>query len=355
MLKALSGESASGDLAWDYGWEWIRYIASSTAPDPELLTVLRQINPIFLIAAQQADTRGFDTGRIIAWLEEYDPVPLDLINLWKEYIFMIYFFDHLESVEWDPSLSYLSGQRCEEVLSKSPWLLRIFYAASVLCPTGACAFLFEALGISFAEMRTAICSLRDIFDRDLPDRGTIWALARFVLLKYRPWLREHKIIAHRCVQLLKDIGSGVLYFEPWTWANPCWGILIRTSPAYLDLLHDIRDLVPPIRLLDFDPTCCNPIDVHNVLEWLKMYPQPPLDIIKRWEGYFLLAFHWMALSYGHIKLYYPKFKSEIEKQNKEFSFNDSFDGIPHLMRIKSAVDVLLARSCPPAEVLAHGL
>ncbi|KAJ7434145.1 hypothetical protein FB451DRAFT_303712 [Mycena latifolia] len=79
-----------------------------------------------------------------------------------------------------------------------------------------------------------------------------------------------------------------------------WTRLIRLSPPCDDLLADIRNLSPSLQMGGFN--------IHNVLEWLKTFSQPPLNIIKCWQR---------CLEEGSRGFYGPIFK-EYEELWTEF-------------------------------------
>ncbi|KAJ7167850.1 hypothetical protein C8R46DRAFT_257830 [Mycena filopes] len=73
-----------------------------------------------------------------------------------------------------------------------------------------------------------------------------------------------------------------------------WGRLVRLSPPSLDLLGDLGEVdLPNNSNFPFhkatsrfiDPRLQNPVEIHNVIHWLKASPEPPQDILELWEGY----------------------------------------------------------------------
>ncbi|KAJ6535013.1 hypothetical protein B0H19DRAFT_1080419 [Mycena capillaripes] len=64
-----------------------------------------------------------------------------------------------------------------------------------------------------------------------------------------------------------------------------WGRFIRASPACPQLLHGVQECVPAVIPPDYwrlHQEC----ECYDVIMWLKGFPEPPLDEIRRWENLF---------------------------------------------------------------------
>ncbi|KAJ7461908.1 hypothetical protein FB451DRAFT_1562526 [Mycena latifolia] len=90
--------------------------------------------------------------------------------------------------------------------------------------------------------------------------------------KVYPWPSTCRDLARGCIRLLLD-QNGLRSYER---IMLSLDRLIRLSLPCNDLLANIRNLSPSLQMGRFP--------IHNVLEWLKTFPQPPLDIIDCWQG-----------------------------------------------------------------------
>ncbi|KAJ7693132.1 hypothetical protein B0H17DRAFT_1060257, partial [Mycena rosella] len=243
-------------------------------------------------------------------------------------------------VDFTPSSDQaaLPIQECREAVSKSPGLQRILYATQFLPARGSFCFFKVVLGsMPWDDIRSIICPLRDVIGgTSRVDFRKLWSsLTLTEGAKHLQWAKENKAMAHRCLQLLKDVGSRRLNFRFWYLTRPSWGLLIRITPPCLDLLQEIREFELPFWLCDG----LDPIDLHNVVQWLKTFPEPPPDVIHLWEGYFLKVYRLSKASGGERFL-----KENMESQNRKYSFNDSFVSVPHLMRLSEESGALLQGS-----------
>ncbi|KAJ7450814.1 hypothetical protein FB451DRAFT_716209 [Mycena latifolia] len=72
ILKTLSSAVLCATAAWDISSHWIGFFASSIPPSAELLPLIRQINPVFILVTTTS------LEQIINWFKEIRPVPADL-------------------------------------------------------------------------------------------------------------------------------------------------------------------------------------------------------------------------------------------------------------------------------------
>ncbi|KAJ6587260.1 hypothetical protein B0H10DRAFT_815224 [Mycena sp. CBHHK59/15] len=231
---------------------------------------------------------------IISWLNKISPLSQDLVNLWGDYRFMV-FFNH---ICWDlhdfNNLGSLPEQDCLQVLCQvieCPLLARILHAYMWGAIDGdeSGFSLFEAhvlLDVSWDDMRTAVCRLRPIIGRDW---GKLSGLAAFMwsprFARVEPWRPLVSMeLAQGFIRVLRAIGTGQRPQQ--FWRKPLhWGRFIRGSPASPELLRDLWDFVPPSRFFA-SPYRFHDVEFHDVLQWLKKFPEPPLQLIDRWESYF---------------------------------------------------------------------
>ncbi|KAJ7700477.1 hypothetical protein B0H17DRAFT_1047309 [Mycena rosella] len=229
-----------------------------------------------------------------------------------------------------PSISNQAAvplQQCQEAISKSPGLLRILHATQFLPAYGSLCFFKIVLGsMPWDDIRSIICPLRDLIA--VEDGAKLESM--FILMRERAkhlqWATEDKAMAHRCLQLLKDVGSRQTGLHFWNRTRPSWGLLIRITPPCLDLLQEIREFELPFWLCDYHPRYppgLDPIDLHNVVQWLKTFSEPPLDVIHLWEGYFLKVYRLMIPSWNSEARQKESLKENMERQNRDYSFTDS--------------------------------
>ncbi|KAJ7280886.1 hypothetical protein C8J57DRAFT_1300391 [Mycena rebaudengoi] len=113
------------------------------------------------------------------------------------------------------------------------------------------------------------------------------SLSRFVAehLSPEPTLAALALrLARGSARLLKEMATGqkplydlAVLFQ--------WGYFVRASTHSPELLQDIREL-PSFETFSVLNIFGNePENYHNILQWLKTFPNPPLDLINIWEGY----------------------------------------------------------------------
>ncbi|KAJ7248404.1 hypothetical protein C8J57DRAFT_1358131 [Mycena rebaudengoi] len=190
------------------------------------------------------------------------------------------FMHHLRSRRLLQNLSQIKG-----ILgTRWPLLLRIVHANFVVdydgvdTPFGLLEIHF-LLDVSWDDLRATICALRAV-------PGALEHTIEFLSDEELPWASLMPTVATELfcgsVHLLKGIRIGEQPKYILDYCHLPWGHLLRASPHSPELLLEVRNFVPPFEdeCLDFDPS-----DFHNVLQWLKAFSDPPLDLISRWEGY----------------------------------------------------------------------
>ncbi|KAJ7450419.1 hypothetical protein FB451DRAFT_722387 [Mycena latifolia] len=287
ILRALSHSPAKkarpslNCVGWVIGYSGLEYITSVIPPSVDLLPLIQAINFDFLWHQRDHSGRYKHAKQMINWLKKCSPPPEDLITLWEDCCFLI----DGASIFNGPITVQLSDATCHAILSQSPGLLRILQALWVW---------------GFASCKVSHLRIDDLLDiRFLLHMpwDELWAIVRAshvlmggrsieklsILLRFTlqstticpegyPWPSTCRDLARGCTRLLLDEDGLPSYRRP---GAEVWSQLVRLSPACDDLLTDIRNLWPSPETGRFY--------IHNVLEWLKIFPQPPLDVTERWQ------------------------------------------------------------------------
>ncbi|KAJ7280768.1 hypothetical protein C8J57DRAFT_1500974 [Mycena rebaudengoi] len=66
-----------------------------------------------------------------------------------------------------------------------------------------------------------------------------------------------------------------------------WGHFVRSSADSPELLQDIREFLSFETLSDRHIHAEVLDNCHSILQWLKTFPDPPLDLIDIWEDYLM--------------------------------------------------------------------
>jgi hypothetical protein len=182
---------------------------------------VRSLNPDFIFAFKNPSGTVID---LLHWLEvrfrstvfrlhltrfqKINPMDEALIRLWEDYSFM-----SLCDEAWDPTPQDDDQEwntPCDDTLLQlSPQLLRILYASKALpdiCEQRCLARIRFLLGLSWDDLRKAICPLREIFGDDLEglqelrtctfDEAFSAGLEASVVLSH---------LAHRAVRIIGEI------------------------------------------------------------------------------------------------------------------------------------------------------
>ncbi|KAJ7794619.1 hypothetical protein B0H14DRAFT_2621755 [Mycena olivaceomarginata] len=198
------------------------------------------------------------------------PKPKDLIEVWEDYGFMIYCESgwNLETgiqaaeADWDSSHQALS--------QASPSLIPILQAVFLLrSPTDAVIPRWVTDAEFLGDQRETVyqdhvnCRLRSHhfpprFDSILSD------LARSSL--------------HPMQRVLTDEID-----KRKVWGFEGFSFYLRSCSHSSKLLQDLRVAEPVLMTQGW----WHPYDYYNIVQWLKAFPQPPLELISRFEGYYL--------------------------------------------------------------------
>ncbi|KAJ7055066.1 hypothetical protein C8F01DRAFT_1321617 [Mycena amicta] len=272
--------------------------------------------------------------QIKAWLQKVHPIPQDLIQRWEKFRFMSFY----QSVHEDFPLSIdnivettvplnnipctshsLAQNEIADILySLSPLTLRILHAGSLgngqwssynrnftgnsssytYTRNTELFYISILLDISIEEMMTAISSLQAIFDstpgiivqiwRDLsqirPDEHS--KVARDMALQCMQW-RELKAdnLGSQPSGVKEHLQAECFHQAPWgTW-------MALSPPSDPDILHTLHGWEPPA-----DAYSHNPIQVYDLVQWLKALPSSDQELIGRWDNYL------SSVNQVHLKL-----------------------------------------------------
>ncbi|KAJ7889827.1 hypothetical protein B0H14DRAFT_2561522 [Mycena olivaceomarginata] len=233
-------------------------------PSPDLLPGVRSLNPDFIFAFKNPSGTVID---LLRWLEKFNAVDEALVRLWEDYSFM-----SLCDEAWDPTPQEDNQEwntPCDDTLLQlSPQLLKILYASKALpdiCEQRCLARIHFLLGLSWDDLRKAICPLREIFGDDLEglqelrtctfDEAFSAGLEASVVLSH---------LAHRAVRIIGEIVNDEVQCR-----------IPESCPASPDLLQGLAEVGNGNR-------CAEPEDLHNVVQWLKTCNSSP-DLMARYE------------------------------------------------------------------------
>ncbi|KAJ7214088.1 hypothetical protein GGX14DRAFT_444977 [Mycena pura] len=286
VLKAFSytnddrSVNAIGHVAWllDLG------IITSAQPSPNLVELLCCVNPDFIFRHALFDSERRRIRRILDWFKEVQPFPpKDLIQLWEDYNFMSLCADiWMEATEKTTT----NEEEIHHVVSQiSPELIRILHAYPLLYnrALGQHPALDEirlVLDCSWDELRTVICPLRVSVGED--ERAL---KALFLSVSYRTRIHElHSSptlgdMAAGAMQVMTNLTTHQLP-RGYHATAPVWGCVLRSCPPCPDLLRTLRETESAAAISD-PMRPLNKWNVHNVIEWLKTFPEPSWDLITR--------------------------------------------------------------------------
>jgi len=143
------------------------------------------------------------------------------------------------------------------------------------------------LDVSWNDLRRTICNVHSIG----PD-CTRLVLELFSFMKHPScpgesfrWPLVSRDLARRMICIIKDVYFGKLPREILRCILKipgAWSCQVRASPPCPELLHDLEDF-QPLSQLQHEPFLV--YDIFNVLNWLKSFSDPPLEMIAQWTQY----------------------------------------------------------------------
>ncbi|KAJ7822895.1 hypothetical protein B0H14DRAFT_2827605 [Mycena olivaceomarginata] len=247
----------------------IEYI-TSVEPLPELLPLVQSLNPDFFFAFTGGRLSELATS-FLEWIKKFQPLPAHLVHLWEDYTFMALCDDVWSAAEARDTRQSSNGY---QILSQTPpQLIRILSVYKVFpdmtkLGTGT-RFLLQIrllLGMSWEELRVAICALRVILGNDRKRlhrlltanlNDTVWGAfdSKGLLIE----------LARGGLRLLETMINSE---EPFERSCRGWGFFLR----YCDPSSDLLEGVSRIELASRGRTIGlgAPEDLHNALQWLKV-------------------------------------------------------------------------------------
>ncbi|KAJ7902291.1 hypothetical protein B0H13DRAFT_760564 [Mycena leptocephala] len=313
---------------------------SDFPPLAEFVPLIRRMNPIFSLARQMYYTCPMVEGTL-ELLKKIGNPPADLVNMLEDYQFMLFVTKSIDNIslgfpedyiDSDCSLGDLEDDIDSDcslgdpeddtdsdcslgdpednidsdcslgdpedgfpVLCVAEW--EQLYQCPLLCRiVQACILGFNwnlvhfhiLLDISWDELRAAICTLRPFTGADEKKIVALLKCMARHLLSDASSRAMSLELARGSIRVLNDIRTGQQPSSLWP-EHHCWSRYVRASPCSLELLQDIRDFVPfksnkyPVKY------ACTAQQYHDVLQWLKAFPNPPQDVIEIWQNYLKAA------------------------------------------------------------------
>ncbi|KAJ6491519.1 hypothetical protein DFH09DRAFT_1104967 [Mycena vulgaris] len=156
----------------------------------------------------------------------------------------------------EPEWELTNHQIFSQLFSQTPvQLMRILDAYMLYNIGGTCLFQIGLfLDYSWDELRTAIPNSTLL--RELHTDAILWELAA------------------RCIRRMMNFST------------LSWSQILRSCGSCPDLLQNLREIELPSTTTEIMDDHRIPEHLHNVMQWLKKFPQPPLGLLARIEQYF---------------------------------------------------------------------
>ncbi|KAJ7902288.1 hypothetical protein B0H13DRAFT_2275020 [Mycena leptocephala] len=261
---------------------------SDLPPLAEFVPLIGRMNPIFFLGIPYYvwNTMIFTNEMVEDTLELLRKIgnpPADLVNMFEDYQFMHFVTTSLRGITLgvpeddidsdcslgDPEDSFSAGW---EQLYQCPLLCRIVQAF-ILEMNWEWVDLHILLDVSWDELRAAICTLRPFTGAD---KGKIVALLKFMAQQLLSDASSRAIsleLAHGSIRFLNDIRTGQ-----------------QPSRLWCEVFTQIKATIPLGPTNKFpEEYACTGKDYHDVLQWLKAFPNPPQDVIAIWQNHLKAA------------------------------------------------------------------
>ncbi|KAJ7118247.1 hypothetical protein C8R44DRAFT_190324 [Mycena epipterygia] len=176
-----------------------------------------------------------------------------------------------------------------EILSQAPsQLLKILHACTITrgnrgfsVGTSRLFSIHCLLDFPWDEIRKSICPLRTIMDKNKGNLDGLLTYASDASLRPKPASIFYDL-SRGYLRLMRSVLDHKLpSCLIWT-RTSTWGFILRASSPCDVILREVRELEfasAGTALLDYTL----PHDFHNILQWLKTFPEPPHDLIARFE------------------------------------------------------------------------
>ncbi|KAJ7489264.1 hypothetical protein FB451DRAFT_1125557 [Mycena latifolia] len=282
-----NSQNREGHLAWKLGPEGIAYL-SSARPSSELLSRLHAVNPDFLF---YGESMREPTEKVLDLLKEIRPQPQDLIQLWEDYCFMLLNADLWgDTYERRGNVSHGQLDHCQMVLQACPQVSRYFHAFRLVFnkwelnsrPLG----IFDIrllLNWSWDDTIAAFSRLRAILGPNSSQkvRGLLTYVFSADSVLSRKFCSSLTLrdLARTCLRTMKRLVANNFRWEPIHRSIGVWTYLLRSCPPCPDLLDELALVSSSGHIFHYFAVD----DIYNVVQWLKMFPQCPAELIARYE------------------------------------------------------------------------
>ncbi|KAJ7866104.1 hypothetical protein B0H13DRAFT_1898272 [Mycena leptocephala] len=259
---------------------------TSTDPSPDLLPLIQCLNPNFVSLGY----KGESVANFLSWLK-----PQGLIDLWDDYAFMLV----CEELLLEEACDFFTST--EEVSSNSPEIvsqvslnidtLRILYAYRVTAtmPDSGSDILFRIrflLGLSWDELRAAMCALRQILGQDITQLTNCRTLRRTCILDETvlATLDTDAVLAELAKGSLRHIRAmidGQIDKRALYEIVQNWGFFVRACPPSPELLNDLSEFAWFSENDIGDWAVIE--DLHSTVRWLKTFRVTPKELLDCFE------------------------------------------------------------------------
>ncbi|KAJ7925053.1 hypothetical protein B0H13DRAFT_2314847 [Mycena leptocephala] len=300
------------------GYIFLNCIAS-IPPSAEFIPLMRLMNPDFLWWCYGAISLKIRIPKVLIWLKAIQPIPEDIIRLWEgfHFWFLLEEFQSRTIPEWcslvfslsphmlrvlqtKMSFGLVSIQDCRQFVAQYPEFVRILQARWLLYGHSKSSYgenlchLRILLDLGWDDITAALSALRSIIGGGTLKQvvaGTIAILALSLELYPASTCPVVSDLALGCLRLVQQIAVKDLPLST-TDVHLKWGQLIRCSThSNPKLLHKLHEFVGRPSW-DFLPayeyamrSWLRPTEFYDIIQWLKSLPDPPLELIERWQSY----------------------------------------------------------------------
>ncbi|KAJ7626848.1 hypothetical protein FB45DRAFT_55624 [Roridomyces roridus] len=284
ILDALSYNYEDQSLNADghVAWQLFAIDFTQCLPTEDLVARLRLVNPDFILTYPNAESSAVG---VLNWLNTIHPAPPeDLIRVWEAYYFMAecdHAWSRVRMKTRDTAIDVLLN--IEQVLAWTSPNLRELLHVYVLMYDNAVMpsldIIRHILSHSWDDLRRIICPLRETVGQE-SDKLKLLFLSACHPTRIHELLPAATLqhLAQGCMRTMIKLTTNRLP-RNLDRAAPLWGSVLRACPPDPELLETLIEaerlsaISDPRRLF-------NKSSVHNAIEWLKTFPEPPLQLIE---------------------------------------------------------------------------